>query len=152
MDEVEIYPMASFPTLTVRDIQASARWYVDALGFTHVFTMPGPGGTPSLVHLRWVKHADLLLFPDRRGEPDDRPKGVGVALNYACPDVDALAERARGHGAVIVEGPVDRPWNAREAVLLDPDGYRLVFYGPTAAGFTRSFDEIVASAATGFQA
>jgi len=46
--EIEIYPMPSFPTLMVSDIQASALWYCKVLGFTHVFTMPGPNGVPSL--------------------------------------------------------------------------------------------------------
>ena len=149
--EIEIYPMASFPTLVVSDIQASARWYCEALGFTSVFTMPGPNGVPSLVHLRWIKYADLLLFPDRENSLANRPKGVGVALNYSTADVEQLAQRARQHNAQIVEGPVNRPWNICELVILDPDGYRLVFNGPRIDGEHRSFDEIVASAAKGFQ-
>jgi len=149
--EIEIYPMVSFPTLVVSDIQASARWYCEALGFTSVFTMPGPNGVPSLVHLRWIKYADLLLFPDRENSLSNQPKGVGVALNYSTADVEQLAQRARQHHAQIVEGPVNRPWNICELVILDPDGYRLVFNGPRIDGEHRSFDEIVASAAKGFQ-
>jgi hypothetical protein len=120
------------------------------LGFTHVFTMPGPNGAPSLVHLRWVKHADLLLFPDRGNALAGQSRGVGVALNYSSADADALAARARRHNARILEGPVDRPWNVRELVLPDPDGYRLVFNGPPVGGERQSFDEIVAGAAQGF--
>jgi len=147
---VEIYPMASFPTLMVSDVQASARWYCEALGFTHVFTMPGPDGIPTLVHLRWVKYADLLLFPDRDQALASQPKGIGVALNYSTADVQQLARRARQHGARIIEGPVNRPWNTCELVLLDPDGYRLVFTGVRVDGELRSFDEIVDAAAKGF--
>ena len=69
-------------------METSSRWYCDALGFTHVFTMPGPEGIPSLVHLRWVKYADLLLFPDRDHRLVNFPKGVGVSLNYSVADVD----------------------------------------------------------------
>lgn len=76
---------------------------------------------------------------------------MGVALNYSTADAMALAERARQHHARIVEGPVDRPWNICEAVILDPDGYRLVFNGPAVGGERRSFDEIVASAAGGLK-
>jgi len=143
--------MQSFPTLVVRDVQAAARWYCDALGFTHVFAMPGPGGVPSLVHLRWVKHADLLLYPDRDGALADKATGLGVALNYSAGDVDELARRAREHDATIVEGPVDRPWNVRELVVLDPDGYRLVFFSPRPEAERVGFDEIVAGSATGFK-
>jgi len=148
--EIEIYPMPSFPTLVASDIQASARWYCEALGFTHVYTMPGPNGVPSLVHLRWIKYADLLLFPDRDDALANRLKGIGVALNYSAGDVEQLAERARIHNAHIVEGPVDRPWNVRELVILDPDGYRLVFNSRRLDGEQRSFDEIVAQASKGF--
>jgi len=148
--EIEIYPMPSFPTLAVSDIQASARWYIEALGFTHVFSMPGPGGIPSLVHLRWVKYADLLLFPDQDDIRAVAARGAGVALNFSSPDVEALSERARLYGARIVEGPVNRPWNICELVISDPDGYRLVFNGPRTDGEHRSFDDIVNSAAQGF--
>lgn len=81
--ETEIYPMSSFPTLVVSDIQASVLWYCDILGFTNVFTMPGPNGVPTMVHLRWGKYADLLLFPDRNNSLANKPKGIGVALNYS---------------------------------------------------------------------
>jgi catechol 2,3-dioxygenase-like lactoylglutathione lyase family enzyme len=57
----EIYPMPSFPTRVVRDLQESSKFYQEALGFKHIFAMPGPGGKPALVHLRWLKYADLLL-------------------------------------------------------------------------------------------
>jgi catechol 2,3-dioxygenase-like lactoylglutathione lyase family enzyme len=40
----EIYPMPSFPTLIVKDLEASSDFYQNALGFKHSFTMPGPGG------------------------------------------------------------------------------------------------------------
>ncbi len=36
----EIYPMPSFPTLMVSDLEASANFYQDVLGFKHSFTMP----------------------------------------------------------------------------------------------------------------
>ena len=147
--EIEIYPMPSFLTLAVSDLRASAAWYCEAAGFTQVFSMPGPGDVPSLVHLRWVKYADLLLFPEREGF--SQPRGLGVGLNYSSADVDELARRLREHNARILEGPVDRPWNVRELVVLDPDGYRLVFNGPIPGAELRSFDEIVADAAKGFK-
>lgn len=150
-ESIEIYPMVSFPTLEASDIQASAHWYTEALGFTHVFSMPGPGGSPALVHLRWVKYADLLLFPEHNPPPDGSLRGLGIALNFSTPDVDALAGRAHLHGVRIVEGPVNRPWNIRELVVLDPDGYRLVFNGPIPSDQLRSFEEIVEGAERGFR-
>jgi catechol 2,3-dioxygenase-like lactoylglutathione lyase family enzyme len=123
----EFYPMPSFPTLAVRDLAASQAWY-ERLGFTTVFVMPGPGGAPGLAHLRWARYADLMLAP---GTQEGR-RGVGVTLTFAVADgLDALADRARAAGAVFLREPGDRPWNARDFSVADPDGYALIFtYGP----------------------
>ena len=72
--EEEIYPMPSFPMLIVKDLQASSDFYQNALGFKHIFSMPGPGGQPTLVHLRWVKYADLLIAGPRDGTDMTGPK------------------------------------------------------------------------------
>ena len=42
----EIYPMPSFPTLIVKDVEASSNFYQNILGFKHIFTMPGAEGNP----------------------------------------------------------------------------------------------------------
>lgn len=142
----EIYPMPSFPLLVVDDLEASAQWYQDALGFTHIFTMPGPGGTPALVHLRWTKYADLLIATARDGKPISGPKGLGVALNFNLfarpdPSVDSLYERAKRYGVDVGPGVIDQPWNTRELTVLDPNGYRLVFSAPI--NIEASFDEVL---------
>lgn len=128
--EIEFYPMPSFPTLAVRDLTASSRWYQQVLGFRLVFEMPGPNAAPVLIHLRWAKYADLLLVSDTT--QTSAPKGVGVTLTYAMAQdsVDDFAAEIRSKGAHIISGPVDQPWNAREVTLLDQDGYRLTFTGP----------------------
>ena len=122
----EFYPMPSFPILSVGNIDASSRWYQDVLGFAHIFTMPGPGASAGLVHLRWTKYADLLL---RGSAPILETKGIGITLNFAVSDgtLDALAERAKKAGAVFVQEPGDRPWNARDFTVADPDGFALTF-------------------------
>jgi uncharacterized glyoxalase superfamily protein PhnB len=119
-EQPEFYPMPSFPALAVHDIEKSSRWYQDVLGFTHVFTMPG------LVHLRWTKYADLLL---RASPPILETKGIGITLNYAVTDgtLDALAARAKKAGAIFIQEPGDRPWNARDFTIADPDGFALTF-------------------------
>jgi len=121
--------MPAFPMLAVKELTASGRWYQDALGFRLIFSMPGPDGHPTLMHLRWKKYADLLLVTASPPQAAIEPKGAGVTLYFAMDsgDVDQLAERARAHGATLVSGPVTQPWNAREVTLLDPDGYRLTF-------------------------
>jgi len=141
----EIYPMPLFPTLIVTDVEASSRFYQNALGFQHIFTMPGPDGQPSLVHLRWVKYADLLITKSRDGQELTESKGVGVSLNFNMfehfnGDMDAFAKHARENNARVT-GPTDQPWNVREVTVLDPDGYKLVFMVPI--NLSLSFDEVI---------
>jgi catechol 2,3-dioxygenase-like lactoylglutathione lyase family enzyme len=127
----EIYPMPSFPMLMVKDLEASSEFYQNTLGFKHIFNMPGPGGKPALVHLRWVKYADLLITGLRNGTEPTEPKGLGMSLNFGLfdrfdGDIDAFAGHARDNGANLT-GPINQPWNVREVTVFDPDGYKLVF-------------------------
>ena len=141
----EIYPMPLFPMLMVNDVEESSNFYQNALGFKHIFTMPGPDGQPSLVHLRWVKYADLLITKSRDDKELPGPEGVGISLNFNMlehfnGDMDAFAKFARDHGANIT-GPIDQPWNVREVTVMDPDGYKLVFTMPI--NLNLSFDEVI---------
>ena len=130
----EIYPMPSFPTLIVKDLETSSSFYQNTLGFKHIFSMPGPGGEPALVHLRWVKYADLLIAKSMNGQELAGLKGVGVSLNFSLfdrfdGDIDAFASQARQQGADVT-GPVHQPWNVREVTVLDLDRYKLIFTVP----------------------
>lgn len=118
----DIYPMPAFVTLVVPDVQRTIDWYVDALAFVVLFTIPGPDG-PSLVHLRRWRYQDLLVRPGI-GDPGC---GWEISVSALAEDLPALAERARAHGGGAVEGPLDTPWNTRDVRVCDPDGYRLVF-------------------------
>jgi catechol 2,3-dioxygenase-like lactoylglutathione lyase family enzyme len=140
----EIYPMPLFPTLIADDVEASSNFYQNILGFKHIFTMPGPDGKPSLVHLRWVKYADLLITRSRGGQLTG-PKGVGISLNFNMlehfnGDMDVFAKHVREKGANI-KGPIDQPWNVREVTVLDPDGFQLIFSMPI--NLNLSFKEVI---------
>jgi uncharacterized glyoxalase superfamily protein PhnB len=141
----EIYPMPLFPTLTVNDVEASSDFYQNALGFKHIFTMLSPDGRPSVVHLRWVKYADLLITRSRDGQELSGLKGVGISLNFNMlehfnGDMDAFAKYARENGANVT-GPIDQPWNVREVTVLDPDGYKLIFTMPI--NINLPFEEVI---------
>jgi uncharacterized glyoxalase superfamily protein PhnB len=141
----EIYPMPLFPTLIVDDVEVSSGFYQNVLGFKHIFSMPGPDGKRSLVHLRWVKYADLLITRSRDGKELAGPKGVGISLNFNLlehfnGDRDAFANHVR-EKCVHIKGPVDQPWNVREVTVWDPDGYQLIFTMPI--NLNLSFDEVI---------
>jgi catechol 2,3-dioxygenase-like lactoylglutathione lyase family enzyme len=128
--EDDLSPLPSFPTLVVSDLAYSTDWYRDALGFELVVAMPDDFGRGLFTHLRWSPHADLLLVGDPPEAPLPGPRGLGVTLTFTLVDgrtIDEIAARANAHGAEILLAPVDRPWHAREVMVLDPDGYRLLF-------------------------
>jgi catechol 2,3-dioxygenase-like lactoylglutathione lyase family enzyme len=143
--ERQIYPMPAFTMLAVSDVDRSSGWYQETLGFADVFTMRGRDGKAMLAHLRWCTFADVLLTPIRGSI--DGPRGVGVSLSFATVNADDVASRARAAGATILDGPIDRPWNARDVTIADPDGYKLVFTAPQPqilAERAPSFDEVIA--------
>lgn len=123
------YQMPSYTTLMVNDLDNSTRWYCNILGFSLVAQMPGPNGVPFMSHLRWAPHADLILMGDGPNILLSSSRGTGITLNFTAlrESVDAIAKRVRTSGTVQVSGPHNRPWNAREVIVIDPDGYRLNF-------------------------
>ena len=120
-----IYGMPAFATLRVVDIGATVSWFTAGLGFITLFTIPGPDGRPALVHLRRWQFQDLLV----QQSPSPVTVGSGLTLSFAAvyDEVDALAVRARAHGAGQVEGPTDSAWNTRDLTTIDPDGNVIIF-------------------------
>lgn len=140
--ERDIYPMPSFVTLSVADVDSVSQWY-QSLGFADVFTLWDSQNKTMLAHLRWCRYADILI--SRARVPIEEPRGRGIAINFMTLSPDDVAERARSIGAEIVEGPINRPWNARDVVIADPEGHRLTFTGPAPREgiVAASFDEVV---------
>jgi uncharacterized glyoxalase superfamily protein PhnB len=127
----EVYPMPMFATIAVDDVIAVSRWYQAALGFGEMFAAPGPGGAPSLAHLRRRKYQDVLIVPG--GAPAGAASTAPLTLSFLLDEDAALfAERARAVapvGASAVTGPIDTPWNTTDVRVTDPAGNRLVFTG-----------------------
>ena len=119
----DIYGMPAFVTLIVDDVRAAAAWFTTALDFIELFAMP-PGDDAALIHLRRWRYQDLLV---RRGEDAAAVSG-GIQLSFAADydELEALAAKARGHGAD-VDGPADTPWNTLDLTVVSPQGLRLVF-------------------------
>jgi catechol 2,3-dioxygenase-like lactoylglutathione lyase family enzyme len=137
----EFYPMPAFASLEVADVSASAAWYREALGFRSVYEAPpGPDGQPTLIHLRRERYQDLLLSPAPPGSLQSPGQGVVINFLPGAEPVAAIAEKAKAAGAPQVEGPVERPWNAREITVHDPDGYRIRFSEPI--DLTKTFAEV----------
>ncbi len=125
--------------LTVRDVDASAVWYVDVLGFRRVGEFSSPNGARRKVFLRHNGlQARLGLTQHRDGDQDVFDETcVGLDhLAFAVADraeLDAWATRLAA--AAVVHSPV-APANsipgAAVLVLRDPDNIQLeLFFEPS---------------------
>ncbi len=111
------------PCLTVNDLQRSLAWYRDIVGFvvSEEFTQDGKLG---MVLLK-AGAAEFFLTQDDFAQ-GQRPKGVGFRLYCTTTqDIDRVAAAIQSRGGELLEEPTDRPWGAREFVLVDPDGVKL---------------------------
>jgi len=108
-----------FVRLTVADVDATRLWFHQVLGFESVFDIP-----QTMAHLRGRRYQDVLIV---KGEKH-KAQGQGVTVSFTWQSsVDDLVAKVRTAGGKVLDGPVDRPWNARELVIEDPNGYRLSF-------------------------
>ncbi|NIM92191.1 MAG: VOC family protein [Anaerolineales bacterium] len=137
MTTEDIYPMPMFVNLYVSDLDASLDWYQKVLGFRIVFG----GQNESFAHVRREKYQDLLLFRTESGRGENLGAGIIIQFQAGMIKVDDIANVVREAGDFSIDGPEDRPWNAREVTIMDPDGYRLRFSEPIDMGL--SFEEVM---------
>jgi catechol 2,3-dioxygenase-like lactoylglutathione lyase family enzyme len=116
------------PTLVVRDLDASVRWYRDALGFAVVYELPGLSGRPLLAHLRRGPHQELVLAAAATASGELGPwPGQGITLTLTVEErLDTLAARAASQSGSAASEAANGPRGAQELSLVDPDGYHLV--------------------------
>ncbi|MED4454239.1 VOC family protein [Metabacillus fastidiosus] len=135
---MEFYSMPLFVKMFVSNMAISLSWYKDVLNFKSVFELPDKDGKTVMAHIRGKKYQDIMLVSK---QSDREFNGEGVILNFAVDDIDKFAIRATKIGAEVKEGPVDRPWNARELVLKDPDGYVITLSMMIDKG--KAFDDVI---------
>jgi len=129
--------------LCVADLDASLRFYRDALGFRERTRLEVSGALAErLLQLQSLQleavylerdglRLELLHFasPGHTGEPNARPmNGLGLThLSLRISDVDAVLGRVLDAGGrVLEETRMDAPGGAVVAVfILDPDGTRI---------------------------
>ena len=131
----DFYPMPMFVNLEVSNLDISAEWYQQALGFRVVYRVPG------LVHLRRDRYQDMLLFPSESGSLDSPGRGIVIQIQAGEVSVDEIADKARQAGSTNIIGPLEQTWNVREVTIRDPDGYRMRFSEPIDTNL--SFDAVM---------
>jgi uncharacterized glyoxalase superfamily protein PhnB len=115
--------------LTVSDLDQSAAWYCDVVGFT-VDQRHEREGKLIAVSLR-SGDVRLLLTQDNGARGAERVKGEGFSLQLTThDDIDAIAQRVRESSGALDTEPTDTPWGQRMFRFRDPDGFRFTVTSP----------------------
>ena len=120
-------------SITCKDLEASIRFYRDAIGFAVAETYENEGKVIAAV----VAAGDcrIVLNQDDGKLGWDRIKGQGfyLQINVAgLADVDAAAARITAAGGALLSEPADREWGVRMFQFRDPDGFKLGVSTPLA--------------------
>ena len=110
------------PLFVVADVERSAAYYCDVLGFED----PSFFGTPAVFCMLNRDGHDLMLRKTA-GANDITPNGRADAWDMYMKVADVAAEKdgIERAGGSIVAGPRDTFYEMREIEVIDPDGYRI---------------------------
>lgn len=108
------------PVLAYPDVHQAAAWLCNAFGFS--------------VRLRIGNHRVQLNVGDgavtvreMRAAEVNGVRGVGCSITVRVEDVDGHCNRARSHGAQVMEDPLTHPYGERQYNAIDFAGYSWTF-------------------------
>lgn len=113
------------PILAVADVQATADFYCNKLGFTVNFLYGDPPTHGAVSWQEWTTDGATIQL-SYRPEANTTRKETGLYL-FVGPDIDALYGRYRERAVTIVAELVTQPWGMREFTIEDCNGYLLRF-------------------------
>lgn len=113
-----IYGMPMFLTVPTADLAASVDFWIRALGFIDLFSVPD-----RLTHLRRWAFQDVLLTPGE--QPAEAPE---TSVSFACVlgQLDEIAARCEEIRPGCTTGPTVKPWNSMELTVVTPERVRVV--------------------------
>lgn len=116
------------PMLGARDVQRTADWYCDVLGFECPGgVIQGVGDEPAIYAVLRRDGSELHVQIRRHQIWPEGRRDVERSAYLRVSDVDALHEELLGKGAAIAMPPTDMPYGMREIVIEDPEGHRIAF-------------------------
>ena len=125
--------------LTVRDVDVSAAWYTDVLGFHRVGQYASPGGDRQKVFLRHERLRVRLGLTQHQHGPSEAFDETRVGLDHLAfaissrAELDGWAERFRQAGVTFSPvAPANSIPGAAVLVFRDPDNIQLeLFFDPS---------------------
>ena len=118
-----IPPAAVIPVLVYPDVREAVIWLTAAFGFAER-TRSGESHRAQLS----IGAEGAMIAADVRGtQRPPQPSIVTHVIKVRVEDVRTYYERARAHGATVIEPPTDRQYGERECTLEDLAGHRWQF-------------------------
>jgi uncharacterized glyoxalase superfamily protein PhnB len=115
-------PATVVPVLSYPDVRAAVAWRSAAFGFVER-TRIGESHRAQLS----IGADGAVIVAEFRGEEAAQDDGMTHLVRVRVEDVGAQFERARAHGARVVEPPADREYGERDCTMEDVAGHRWQF-------------------------
>jgi uncharacterized glyoxalase superfamily protein PhnB len=109
------------PVIAAVDVRSTMSWYIDVLGFAEHFVFGEPpvyAGIQRESALIYISRDEELAttIRDSRRHPE---------VFLWVQEIDKVFAEHKRRGAKILEEIADRPWDARQYVIEDPNGYHI---------------------------
>jgi predicted enzyme related to lactoylglutathione lyase len=113
--------------IAVHDLERSARFYRDVLGF-EIREVGDPGWRFFVKDRCFIMAGECpdALSPQELGDH-------GYFAYLEVDDIDSLHEAMTGKGVTVIKALRDEPWDMREFGIRTVDGHRIMFGCPIAA-------------------
>ncbi len=115
-------PATVVPVLSYPDVRAAVAWLSAAFGFVER-TRIGESHRAQMS----IGADGAVIVAERRGEKPAQDDGMTHLIRVRVEDVSAQFERARAHGARVLEPPTDREYGERDCTMEDVAGHRWQF-------------------------
>ena len=111
------------PVLVYPDVRAAVGWLSEAFGFQERVRI----GADHRSQLQIGADGAVIVADVRREQQPPQAGVVTHLLKVRVQDVDAQLERARRHGARVLQEPTDYEYGERECTVEDLAGHRWQF-------------------------
>ena len=108
------------PVLVYPDVRAAVAWLTEAFGFEERVRI----GDDHRSQMRVGEDGGVIVADVHGDQQLPQPGHVTHILKVRVPDADAAFERARSHGARVLQEPIEFEYGERECTLEDPAGHR----------------------------
>ncbi|HEX9352576.1 MAG TPA: VOC family protein, partial [Streptosporangiaceae bacterium] len=112
-------PATVVPVLSYPDVRAAVAWLSAAFGFAER-TRIGESHRAQMS----IGADGAVIIAERRGEKPAQDDGMTHLIRVRVEGVSAQFERARAHGARVLEPPTDREYGERDCTMEDVAGHR----------------------------